>query len=130
MKKGRINERNIGNMTLESELKIRKTKKVQLPELTDLQIKALDAIDEINKMLKNGEMLVYSKENYSETLNHWLKNGLVKIEKREHPSEMIRFYEPEKKQDYAVFIGEKSDLELCKGLMIHTFNLKPYINEN
>jgi hypothetical protein len=30
----------------------------------------------------------------------------------------------------AVFVGEKSHLELSKGLMIHFFNLKPHINEN
>jgi hypothetical protein len=67
----------------------------------------------------------FETENYSETLNHWLKNGLAKIEEREptaHSCGQTIFY--------AVFIGDKSHLELCKGLMIHTLNLKPYINEN
>jgi hypothetical protein len=125
MKNGRINERNIGNMTLDGELKIRKAKKVVLRELSDLQIKALDAIDEINKMLKFNEFRVYAPENYSETLNHWLKNGLAKIEEREPTAHSCG-----KNVFWAVFVGEKSHLELCKGLMIHTLNLKPYIDEN
>lgn len=125
MKNGRINERNIGNMTLEGELKIRKTKKVLLPELSDLQIKALDAIDEITKMLKFSEFRVYAPENYSEILNHWLKNGSAKIEEREATAHSFG-----QNVFYAVFTGEKSHLELSKGLMIHFFNLKPYINEN
>ena len=125
MKNGRINECNIGNITLDGELKIRKTKKLQLPELSDLQQNAIDAIHEINLMLKFNEFRVHSPENYSETLNHWLNNGLVKIEERKPTAHSCG-----QNVFFAVFIGEKSHLELCKGLMIHTFNLKPYINEN
>lgn len=73
MKKGRINERNIGYTTLGGELKIRKSKKVILPKLSDLQQRTLESINEMDLMLKFGEICVHAPENYSETLNHWLK---------------------------------------------------------
>lgn len=124
MRYGRINERNIGNWTLNSEPK-RRIKKEKVIELNKEQEKAVFAVDMINSLIKshNSNYVSYIQWNEgSDLVEHWKKNGI--ITKRIRKADP-RFFGTDK-EVCELNINFISDLNLSKQLLIEMNNLKEY----
>ena len=117
MNYGRINERNTGRHKLDGGCK--RAKAVQEPELTDLQIKAKEAVMYCNRILNDGIKL---HDNVPELVQHWINNGIVEVKEIENPWGYARLVFPTIKMAYLIE-SHRKDIELIKGLLIECYKI-------
>jgi len=122
MKNGRINERNTGNYSLNSNLKGRRTKKTNDSILTSEQKESQNTINKIDCLISSFKSNYYSYLTFDltdEQIKHWFENGIVvKGIKKGNPKIFS-----EDKEICLLVDGKLSDLELTKGLLKSFFKL-------
>ena len=117
MKKGRINERNLGKHKLDGGAKNTKRTVISDDHLTEDQRKIKEAILYCEKILKDGIKLY---DTTPKLVQFWIDNGTVIVRKVENSYAPIRPYKPFEKR---AFLNEakRSDVELVYGLLLHVF---------
>lgn len=123
----RINERNSGHWTIGGEPKRRRQKKqtMPVPVLTDEQMRALDAVEQIEGLLRSYKSDYYSYVRFdcaNELHKTWLGNGVAVLLTR---VSKYAFADPD--TILAVNPEKVDDLILVKNLLIEVFRLQPAV---